>query len=213
MTTSPTYEFLLAACQKPGCPFCRVTHDVEYRYLDQFFYSQVNDYNSRVRFRASTGFCPQHAEMSMNELAGKSLGLAILYEDLLRIAQENLEKGQNLAQAKGKCPACQLHDETDGYLLMDLERYLLQPELETALKGSAGLCFSHFSQAYDRLRGDKRRQLVTIQLQAVQALRGELAEFIRKNDYRFQAEGFGAERDSWRRGVGQVTSVWPRDEK
>jgi len=213
MTTSPTYEFLLAACQKPGCPFCRVTHEVEYRYLDQFFYSQVNDYNSRVRFRASTGFCPQHAEISMNELAGKSLGLAILYEDLLRIAQEGLEKGQNLAQAKGKCPACQLRDETNGYLLTDLDRYILQPELQTALQGSAGLCFAHFAPAYERLRGDKRRQLVAIQLQAIQALRGELAEFIRKNDYRFQNEGFGAERDAWRRAVGLVTSVWPREEK
>jgi hypothetical protein len=213
MTTSPTYEFLLTACAKPGCPFCRVTHDVEVRYLDQFFYSQVNDYNSRVRFRASTGFCPGHAAMAMDELAGKSLGLAILYEDLLRIAQESLEKDQNIAQAKGKCSACQLHDETDGYLLTDLERYILQPELQAALQGSSGLCFTHFTQAYNRLRGEKHRQLLDIQLQAIQSLRGELAEFIRKNDYRFQGEGFGAERDSWRRGVGPVTSVWPREEK
>jgi len=213
MTTSPTYEFLLAACQKPGCPFCRVTHDVEFRYLDQFFYSQVNDYNSRVRFRASNGFCPQHAEMSMNELAGKSLGLAILYEDLLRIAQESLEKGQNLAQSRGKCQACALREETEGYLLTDLDRHLLQPELQTALKASAGLCFAHFVPVYNRLRGEKRRQLLEIQLLAVQSLRGELAEFIRKNDYRFQHEGFGAERDSWRRAVGLVTSVWPREER
>lgn len=213
MTVSPTYQFLLAACGKPGCPFCRVTHDVEFRYLDQFFYSQVNDYNSRVRFRASNGFCREHAAMSMDELAGKSLGLAILYEDLLRIAQESLEKGQNLAQAKGKCQACALREETEGYLLADLDRHILQPELHTALKASAGLCFGHFAPAYDRLRGEKRRQLLEIQLQAVQSLRGELAEFIRKNDYRFQAEGFGAERDSWRRGVGLVTSVWPKEEK
>lgn len=213
MTVSPTYEFLLAACGKPGCPFCRVTHDVEFRYLDQFFYSQVNDYNSRVRFRASNGFCREHAAMSMDELAGKSLGLAILYEDLLRIAQESLEKGQNLARAKGKCQACALREETEGYLLADLDRYILQPDMQTALKASAGLCFRHFAPAYDRLRGEKRRQLLEVQLQTVQSLRSELAEFIRKNDYRFQAEGFGAERDSWRRGVGLVASVWPREEK
>jgi hypothetical protein len=205
MTTSALYDSLLLACRQPGCPLCRVSHDVEYRYLDQFFYSQVNDYDSRVRFRASTGFCPPHADIALNELAGKSLGVAILYEDLLRIAQESLEKGQNLAMAKGKCPACQLHDETNGYLLTDLERYILQPDLQSALQSCAGLCFQHYSLAYDRLRGDKRRQLVAIQLQAVQSLRAELAEFIRKNDYRFQGEGFGSERDAWRRVVELVT--------
>jgi hypothetical protein len=35
----------------------------------------------------------------------------------------------------------------------------------------------------------------------MEKLRAELGEFIRKNDYRFIHEGFGTERDSWRRAV------------
>jgi hypothetical protein len=35
----------------------------------------------------------------------------------------------------------------------------------------------------------------------METLRAELGEFIRKNDYRFINEGFGAERDAWRRAV------------
>jgi hypothetical protein len=204
MTVSSTYESLLAACQQPGCPFCHVTRDIELHYIDHYLYAQVNDYKSRVRFRASVGFCPEHAEMAMDELSGKSLGLAILYEDLLRIAQENLEKGKNLSPAKGKCPACLVREDTNGYLLTDLNKHILLPELQAALKTSPGLCFSHFSRAFDHLRGEKRRLLVSAQLQIIESLRAELAEYIRKNDYRFGSEEFGAERDSWRRAVALV---------
>ena len=36
------------------------------------------------------------------------------------------------------------------------------------------------------------------------AFNAELAEFIRKNDYQFSAEGFGKEGDSWLRAIGMI---------
>ena len=42
---------------------------------------------------------------------------------------------------------------------------------------------------------------MSIHVEKMKKLRAELGEFIRKNDYRFIHEGFGAERDSWRRAV------------
>jgi hypothetical protein len=208
MTTSSTYENLIAACAQPGCPVCRVARDVELRYLDRLFYEQVNDYNSRVRFRASIGFCAEHAQMACDELSGKSLGLAILYEDLLRIAQEQIEKGCNIGAAKGVCPGCAIREETLQHIHTDLTRHLLAPELSAALRASQGLCFPHFRSAFDAVKSrDKRQFLADLQRPRLEALRAELADFIRKNDYRFAGEGFGPERDSWRRGVRLVTGI------
>ena len=51
--------------------------------------------------------------------------------------------------------------------------------------------------AFDTLRDIARERYAV--------LRAELDEFIRKNDYRFQSEGMGAEGDSWKRAVGLMT--------
>jgi hypothetical protein len=40
-------------------------------------------------------------------------------------------------------------------------------------------------------------------------LQAELAEFIRKNDYRFSKECFEEERDSWLRATASLTGNWP----
>ncbi len=44
-------------------------------------------------------------------------------------------------------------------------------------------------------------------LKSWQALRDELAEFIRKQDYRFRDEGLGAEGDAWIRAIAQVSGA------
>jgi hypothetical protein len=43
-----------------------------------------------------------------------------------------------------------------------------------------------------------------IQREKLEGLRTELAEFIRKSDYRMIQEGFGTEGDAWLRAVGMV---------
>jgi hypothetical protein len=68
------------------------------------------------------------------------------------------------------------------------------PNLTTALAGSSGLCLPHFSRALEWVDdADTLKQLVALQRRTLTELRGELAEFIRKNNYRFRHEGFGKE--------------------
>jgi len=50
--------------------------------------------------------------------------------------------------------------------------------------------------AFDRLRAASAEHLAR--------LTAEVAEFIRKNDYRFVGEVFGPEGDSWRRALAAV---------
>jgi hypothetical protein len=46
--------------------------------------------------------------------------------------------------------------------------------------------------------------LLSLTRQKLTDLTGELAEFIRKNDYRFSPEGYGREGDSWKRAVAKA---------
>jgi len=47
-------------------------------------------------------------------------------------------------------------------------------------------------------------KLIAIHREKLEALHTELAELIRKNDYRFMKEGFGKEGDSWLRAVAMM---------
>jgi hypothetical protein len=202
MITTATYDLFLEACRLEGCPICRVEHDADLRYLDRLFYGLVNDYNTRVRVRASLGFCGEHARMAMDEIQGKALGLTIIYDDLLRVALEHINNNGNLRKNEKKCPACENRDEMNGRVLSELSKYITDAPILAAFRTSQGLCFGHLRQALEHLRSaEKRKAILTIQCDIMQELRGELAEFIRKNDYRFAGEGFGAEKDSWKRAV------------
>jgi len=77
--------------------------------------------------------------------------------------------------------------------------------LRTAFQVSAGLCLPHLRRAFQLARDEATFEtLVTLTRDRLTALRAELDEFIRKNDYRFRDEGFGPEGDSWRRAIAQI---------
>jgi hypothetical protein len=202
MSTTAAYEDLLEACRQDGCPVCRLEHAADWRYLDRLFYEQVNDLGVRQQLRASRGFCLEHARMATEEMQGKALGLAIIYDDQLRLGLEDLAAGRLGSAALKKCPACANREETTLRVFAELSKNLLQPALLDAFRASQGLCFGHLRQALEHLRSpEKRAALVTAQSAIMEKLRAELAEYIRKNDYRFAGESFGAERDAWRRAV------------
>ncbi len=202
MTITSTYEALLAACQQESCPICHMEHDADLRYLDRLFYELVNDYKTRLLLRASLGFCSEHALMAMDELKGKALGVTIIYDDMLRLVLEGLSTPQNLLKNLKTCPACENRKELTGHTLSELSKTILQPAMQAALRSSQGLCLGHLHQALEHLRvPEKRKVLVDLQRDIIEKLRVELAEYIRKNDYRFTGESFGPERDAWRRAV------------
>jgi hypothetical protein len=202
MTTTATYDLFLEACRLDGCPICRVEHDADLRYLDRLFYGLVNDYNTRVVLRTSLGFCTEHARMAVDEIQGKALGVTIIYDDLLRVALEQISSNGTIQKNKTNCPACENRDEMTGRVLSELSKYITDVPILAAFKGSQGLCFGHLRQVLEHVRSsEKRNALLAIQCDIMQQLRGELAEFIRKNDYRFAGEGFGPEKDAWKRAV------------
>lgn len=204
MTKSATYFSIVEACQKDGCPLCRVEQEAVLKFLDTLFYEQINELEMRERLRKSLGLCHEHAWLAADGMTGIALGLAILYDDMLRVRLEqlNARKGEGRPTTTGKCPACEQRDSASYHALTVLSRHLAETEMRDAIARSDGLCFHHLSRALAPIKNPAaQEELLSIHREKMETLRAELGEFIRKNDYRFINEGFGAERDAWRRAV------------
>jgi len=204
MTKSATYFSIVEACEKDGCPLCRVEQDAALKFLETLFYEQINEFEVRERLRKSLGLCHEHAWLSADGMTGNALGLAILYDDMLRLRLEQLneKKGKLRVAPAGKCPACEQRDSVGHRALTVLARHLTEEEMREAMLRSDGLCFHHLPLALEQLKDSSvQKELLSIHREKMEKLRAELGEFIRKNDYRFINEGFGAERDAWRRAV------------
>ena len=231
MPSSTSYE-LLQACNKPGCPVCRVEQEAVERYLDSLLYESVNDIQVREHLRASLGFCREHARLAVEKNLGNALGFAIIYQDVInntlkqlgsqaelprtgrwstllkRIPEQVSETVRRVLYAftpQKHCMVCQKRDRTLHIIISSLTENLREPEMTEALQTSDGLCIPHLKKAFESVTDpDACDFLLSIHRKKLEGLRAELLEFIRKNDYRFKDEVMGAEGDSWRRAIVRV---------
>jgi hypothetical protein len=233
------YNELLEACRLPGCPVCRLSQRAVQRYLVNLFYENVNDGDLRAQLRKSLGFCNTHAWELLEPGIGDALGVAIIYHDVLvnvlrRLpeaqvgeysenwltslvrkmprALEDLLKSIILALTpRARCPACQQQDQSVALYLSELVNDMERDELLQALSGSDGLCLPHLRQAFQKAAKEAViENLLSISQARFASIDAELAEIIRKSDYRFHHEQIGSERDAWRRVVGLVAGEPPR---
>jgi len=231
MPNNPTYFALLEACAQPGCPVCRLEQQAVERYLDHLFYENVNDGGVRAHLRGSLGFCREHTSLLLDAGLGDALGMSIIYHDVLgtvlkqlsgfktnqseptflswllrRVPPEsaaNLERVRQAVSPHQTCLACQQKESMGNMVLYELTGVLQNSELLTAFKKSDGLCLPHLRQACEHVRdGAVLAELLKVEVEKLEKLHTELAEFIRKNDYRFMKEGFGPEGNAWRRAAG-----------
>ena len=79
--------------------------------------------------------------------------------------------------------------------------YLRRPPFATAYRESHALCLPHLVRALQGRAGEAELALlISRQIAVWQALDDQLAEFLRKHDYRFRDEAFDVqEQDAWRR--------------
>ncbi|RPI27142.1 MAG: hypothetical protein EHM70_18185 [Chloroflexota bacterium] len=224
------YFALLEACSQPGCPLCRFTYNNVQRYFDSLLYESVNDRTVRLHLRRSLGFCREHAWQTVDSSSGEALGIAIIYHDVLTnvlrgfpdagtpsarqprlgtwlgsLSGELNMKLKTLVQAltpKERCPVCTNRDEMNALAVKELLQSILDEKLHKALETSEGLCLPHLLQSFEKVHDEPTfAALVALNHDKLEALNAELAELIRKNDYRFRDEGFGEERDSWKKVV------------
>lgn len=233
MAKDPLYYKLIEACSQEACPVCRATTGLLDRYQDGMFYESVNDVPNRAVLRRSYGFCKRHAWRLLEGEAGNALGIAIIYHDIMTnvlrdlpapedgrgkqagiggmIARFSRQAGdivKNALQAlapKERCPACTYLDEVSRLTTTILLNELQDEKLAEAFAASEGLCLLHLSQAIELNKDESLLALLlSFHIDKLSALNDNLAEFIRKNDYRFRHEGFGLEGNSWRKAVRAV---------
>jgi hypothetical protein len=205
------------------------------RYISSLLYESVNDIQVRERLRASMGFCREHARLAVEKNLGNALGFAIIYQDVInntlkqlgndivppntrrwstllkRIPEqvsETVQKVLYVLTPQKHCMVCQQRDRTLHVIISSLIENLHDAEMINALQASDGLCIHHLKKTFESVSDlGTCDLLLSIHREKLESLRGELAEYIRKNDYRFKDEGIGAEGDSWRRAIGKVIGI------
>jgi hypothetical protein len=194
------YFDLVADLAKIGCPACHGANRAVWRYLDSLLWEFVNDPGVRGRLRASLGFCREHA-ITMLAVANKqaaSLGVAILYDDLLRAASRVLPSEAPKRRRRGgrstptlqRCKACEIGERVASDYLSVLAK---APDGSAPWKGirrhGRGLCLRHVLQGLDEASDEEQwARLRDAFRRGEEELREHLAGFIRKHDYRYAAE-------------------------
>jgi hypothetical protein len=103
------------------------------------------------------------------------------------------------------CPACQIREHGELLYLGVLLDHFHEEDTFSALRHAGGLCLVHLDQAI-RYPGHQVavKRLIALQGELLKQLDEELAEFLRKQDYRFCHERYGSEKDSWIRAIAMV---------
>jgi hypothetical protein len=188
-------------------------------YLDSMLYEKVNDIEVRAELRQARGYCNNHAWM-LTEGRGVVLGVAIIQHDIVNAVLEATDvasRGRGVRRDAerilqglrpgAECPACAHRQKMEDMAIQTLLKHLDDRRLVEALAETSGLCLPHFSRALELVEESAQlRRLQEFQREALEGLRDELAELIRKHDHRFAGEALGEEGDSWLRATGIVSA-------
>ncbi|MHB1415936.1 MAG: DUF6062 family protein [Chloroflexota bacterium] len=230
----PTLVALREALAEEACPICRGITAATDGYLASLPSAVGDDPGLSANLSEARGLCNNHS-WRLIEIAGKDR-LADIWRPPLAALRESLDSlgetedrgpqgplglllGPRRARQAGAaaeaalaprapCPACRYQ--------VGVERVWVEALLE-ALKGEAfaaeygrspGLCRPHLRGAL-ALAGERRQvaALVSCQAEAFRGLSADLAEYVRKFDYRFCREPMGGEVDSPERGIAAMVGL------
>ena len=216
---------LIEACQEPGCPVCNLQQKMVAGYLRMLFHEHINDPPSREKLRLSQGLCHMHLWLAIDNQLSNPLAVTILSHDVLGKLLQDLDTLNPGSKTPGRiknllksdqsktgldpekpCPVCQHQAMVEEWICKVLIESIHQEELSTAIRQSEGICLPHLrSTLAIKASAESQQILITLTRETWDALQAELAEFIRKNDYRYSQEGFGEERDAWLRASATIT--------
>ena len=180
--------------------------------------------------RKSLGFCHEHAWLLLDKSLGDDLSIAIIYHDILgtilkqlpntsisvpsqskkiswfrRIPSwltNSIELVSRVITPKETCLACQQRENATRFTMDILAESFSNKDFFDALASSDSLCLPHLKKAFEKVKTEEDfNSLLSISREKLRNLEQELAEYIRKNDYRFRREDSGLESDSWKRAV------------
>jgi RNase P subunit RPR2 len=215
----------LDALDAPGCPICSLLLEDGRRYLDDVMYERVTDVPTREAWRRSFGLCNLHT-WQLIDVSGSSapdLGFAIIAADLLKGFERSLSEPQARATRKlaalggvferirirlrtkprrTTCPACHETAASESYHLRYLLECLQCEEFRRTYEASAGICVPHFALVENQ-SSDHEHFPILRAIQAIKArtLRGQLEEFVERQDHRSRERLTADHTSAWRRAL------------
>lgn len=180
--------------------------------MRSFFAEFVNDPRCRETLRKARGFCSGHAAL-LAEL-GDALAVAILYGDLADqtrmrwmagVGRPRFGKPRLNGSTRVPCPACGYAEEAERRYTRALADNLGVEAVWQALVADDGLCVAHAEQTMALAKPEHAASFRDLQAGKLAVLQAELEEIVRKNDYRFRGEPWGAEKDAWLRALRKIT--------
>jgi hypothetical protein len=201
------YVRLVEACDGPGCPVCAYLDADSRRQLTTLFEEHVTDVATRRKLRASHGLCNWHTWMAL-EVRPAVTGVAIVYEDLLRVCHERVRAAGDRRRGRfarlrawlgatsggsrranrtqrDRCAVCVHLRTAEAHCLEAVLRFADDPEFERAYERSGGLCAPHLLAVAGRGAATPGVEMIVEQTLAKwQALRADLGRFVAKHEYR-----------------------------
>jgi hypothetical protein len=210
-----TYHDLRAALSRPGCPICQVRSERLERF---FFWFQNETYCVPAMVEEliqAGGFCATHTRVLTNRYVGTITAQYVLAT--VRVALERIQidppphrKRRRAVMPSGICPACARAAEEDTVLIDAWIEALAKPEFHEQVARSDGLCLPHLRRVIDQAPADSIAGFLQGQIEQLKRLEVELAEYLRKVDYRFANEPKGNEQTAWQRAWERLGG-WPLD--
>jgi len=150
---------LQKACDKPGCPLCRIVSDRANKYIDNTLFENITNRGFRALYRAAGGFCSFHSRNLVSFRDG--LAVAILGRDILE-DRINCFNKKIPWRPKGRCPVCiereNIEEEYLSFLSNSGGNSTEEQELREFFTLSDGLCAPHYALLIFSHKG-KRRNL------------------------------------------------------
>jgi len=194
---------LMEMMEQDECPVCALLQKHTQMEIDYLLYENVNDPGVRTAFLASDGFCRHHANLMTEH--GDPLGHAILYQNLLQVKLEQIEKSKRGTRL-ARCMLCEHEETNESAYLQTFVDLISNPEFTQKYASGGLLCLYHFGKVRSLLASapysvdGEAFQSVTIA--KYRSLLHDLSEIQRKSDYRFTSEGWTeSESRSWKRAV------------
>jgi len=171
---------LQKACEKPGCPLCRMVNDRANKYIDNTLYEHVSDRGFRALHRRAGGFCSFHARRLVSFRDG--LGVGILCRDILEDRIASFERKKPW-KPKGRCPVCVGREEIEhgylSFLASSVGNSSEEQELRLFFTASDGLCAPH----YEKLKKTAPEWIKNFQEQKYKELIKRLDKFLELSAY------------------------------
>ena len=197
------YDDLLKILGNADCPVCFMVRRSLRHYLSIELIEELTVPEFREPLQTSLGYCKGHSEYvghaSRNRL--QAMGVAIVYEDLLRIVERRLEN-RTSSRPTGDCPLCGIQKDVESYAVQLIADYASDMEFHQHYDNAQGVCIRHLHAISLLVQGEAYEFLISSHEKKLSRLIGNLDEFIRKHDYRFTSEKpTGAEAHSCQQAV------------